>query len=222
LILSLIALVIIFIKFRKSVSKEFVDKKMIPYIYDSIKDQFKTQVQGQGKQQNQDSANFVTYPDLNQKIESLRKELKEAINKKIEKETPINQSYQNNNNFNKEYETKKSFKDSNQVQEESFYLKMPDARGFFWNDQKTNNIDNESFYIITIEKSNPTRGRFKFIDEEKNFKKALADIDTILEPVCTIDNRQGSKIQHISDGYLKLIGDKWELDDNHKCKIRIA
>ncbi len=226
-ILGLVLSIICFFLILKLRKNKVLDKRIderIMLVLDKFNKTKDTDSNKKGTNYTQ-QPNFVTFDNLNQKIESLRKELKEAINKKIEKESPVIQNYQNVDNYSKESEIKKPYKESYQVLEESFYLKMPDASGSFWSEQKTNNMDSETFFIVTVEKNNPTRGKFKPISDETLQKRAIMDFDITLKPVCVVEgnyNQQGTKIQLVSEGYLKLIGDKWELDDNRKCKIRIV
>ncbi len=113
---------------------------------------------------------------------------------------------------------------NDQPDETIYYLPFPDAKGFFWDDNKYSEIKNNSAFIMNLMKNNPKRAQFSLItNNEKIIKNALLNPKAFLKPICNISgNLSGHTISVVEKGELELQNNKWVVSEGKKVKIRIS
>lgn len=112
---------------------------------------------------------------------------------------------------------------NNEVRKNIYYLPFPDVKGYFWDDKKSQDLQNNSAFLMELMKSDNKKAYFTFLtNKEKIIKNALLNPNAFLKPVCEITgNSNGSSITILGKGELILLNNKWTVLEGKKVKIKI-
>ena len=155
--------------------------------------------------------------DLNKQIETFKinseaKNRNQMTVEKLAQSNLIEKKEVNNNLYHNEEVNIKN----------ELYFSIPFQDGSFLDEHRTINKEHNSFYKII--KRTENSGDLYFISGQYD-KTAIDDINGYLSPVCNIENigkRLGAtKISLINPGKVKLLGDRWEIDNNNRVQIKL-
>ena len=112
---------------------------------------------------------------------------------------------------------------SDQAGDIFYYLPFPDSKGFFWDDKKSTEIQNNSAFLMNLFEDNTKRAYFIMLTNNKKIiKNALLNPKAFLKPICEITgNLNGSSITILEKGELMLLNNKWTVLEGKKVKIKI-
>lgn len=107
----------------------------------------------------------------------------------------------------------------------TYYFQYPDSNGSFKKAFGKSTQGPDSYYELSYEEGD-SYALLKFVADRNSHGKILSLRDSSLRPVCDIENpsknSKPTRIEVIEDGKLMIKQDSFEIDQNHKIKIRVS